>query len=167
MTSQAGSYKPRFNVVLFQPEIPGNTGAIGRTCVAFEAKLYLVRPLGFQIDEKRLRRAGLDYWPHLPFEIADHWDDLKTKIGDTRFWMFTRFADRDFATASFQPSDTIVFGSETTGLPKSLTELSPEQNLRIPTSRFVRSLNLASSVALACFELRNQLEQAEFASEMP
>ena len=149
MKPQAGSYNPRFNVVLYQPEIPGNTGAVGRTCVAFEAKLWLVKPLGFQIDEKKLRRAGLDYWPELAFETADHWEDLTAKIGQTNFWMFTRFAERDFASTDFTESDTLVFGSETSGLPKHITLMDPNRNLRIPTSKYVRSLNLASSVAVA------------------
>jgi len=82
----------KLNIVLFQPEIPGNTGAVGRTCVALGAKLWLVRPLGFRVDEKTLRRAGLDYWQHLDWEVADHWDDLLERLKPERIWFFTRFA---------------------------------------------------------------------------
>ena len=157
MNSQSGSYDARFNIVLHQPEIPGNTGAVGRTCVAVGAKLWLVRPLGFQLDEKKLRRAGLDYWLHLAFEIADSWEDLESKIGETRFWMFTRFAERDFEEVIFKTNDTLVFGSETSGLPSTLTSIEQTQNLRIPTTEYVRSLNLASSVAVAGYSVFRQL----------
>lgn len=149
---------PILNIVLHQPEIPGNTGAIGRTCVALDAKLWLVRPLGFRVDEKTLRRAGLDYWKHLDWEVADHWDDLVDKLGTTRFWFFSRFAEQSYLNVEFLPGDTLVFGSETSGLPQSLTDQHADQLLRIPTSDKVRSLNLATSVGVAAFEAIRQIK---------
>jgi tRNA (cytidine/uridine-2'-O-)-methyltransferase len=167
------------NIVLHQPEIPGNTGAIGRTCVALGAKLWLVRPLGFQIDEKTLRRAGLDYWQHLDWEVADHWDDLLDKLPPTRCWYFSRFATRSYTSVEYQRGDTLVFGSETTGLPKSIIDAAssqdsasparsdsasgdstalPDRLLKIPTTDLVRSLNLATSVGIAAFECARQFE---------
>jgi tRNA (cytidine/uridine-2'-O-)-methyltransferase len=149
--------QPLLNIVLYQPEIPGNTGAVGRTCVALGAKLWLIRPLGFRIDEKNLRRAGLDYWQHLDWEVADHWDGFLQQLGDRRLWMFSRFASKSYASIQFQRGDALVFGSETAGLPPSLTQAYAEQLLRIPTTDKVRSLNLATSVGIAAFEAARQL----------
>ena len=147
---------PRLNLVLFEPEIPGNTGAVGRTAVALGAKLWLVRPLGFRVDEKTLRRAGLDYWKHLDWEVADHWDDLCQRLGETRFWFFSRFATHSYTDVTYQEGDTLVFGRETSGLPDWLTEPHADRLLRIPTTEKVRSLNLATSVGVAAFEALRQ-----------
>ena len=154
-------YEPSFHIVLHQPEIPPNTGAIGRTCLALHAKLWLVRPLGFRIDEKSLRRAGLDYWQHLNWQVVDDWDELQAAYADSpvtenRLWMFTRTAQRDFAQAEFRGGDWLVFGSETSGLPPSLLG-DPGRNLRIPTFEQVRSLNLASAVAVAGYQAASQI----------
>jgi len=148
--------KPILNIVLYQPEIPGNTGAIGRTCVAIGAKLWLVRPLGFRIDEKTLRRAGLDYWQHLDWEVADHWEDLLERLRPERIWYLTRFAERSYDSIEFQLGDTLVFGSETIGLPSQLTSSVPDQNLRIRTTGNVRSLNLSCSVGVVSYEAVRQ-----------
>lgn len=148
---------PRLNIVLHQPEIPGNTGAVGRTCVGINAKLWLVRPLGFRVDEKSLRRAGLDYWQHLDWEVADHWDDLTERIGQTRFWFFSRFATQSYADIQYLEGDTLVFGSETSGLPDKLTKVNADRLLRINTTEHIRSLNLATSVGVAAFEAVRQL----------
>ncbi len=123
---------PLLNIVLHQPEIPGNTGAVGRTCVALGAKLWLVRPLGFRIDEKTLRRAGLDYWRHLDWEVADHWEDLVNRLPSSRLWYFSRFGRRSYLEAGFQHGDCLVFGSETRGLPKKLLEPAPELVCEFP-----------------------------------
>lgn len=155
--------KPILNVVLYQPEIPGNTGAIGRTCVALGAKLWLVRPLGFQVDQKTLRRAGLDYWQFLDWEVANHWEDLMARLANSpgfsenRMWLFSRFATTSYTTRKFELGDTFVFGCETSGLPKSLSEKYAERLLRIPTTGDVRSLNLATSVGIAAYEAARQL----------
>ena len=148
---------PRLNIVLHQPEIPGNTGAVGRTCVGVNAKLWLVRPLGFRVDEKSLRRAGLDYWQHLDWEVADHWDDFLERVGETRIWFFSRFATRSYTDVEYQEGDTLVFGSETSGLPEKLTEANSGRLLRINTTEQIRSLNLATSAGVAAFEAVRQL----------
>lgn len=153
------SPSPILNIVLYQPEIPGNTGAVGRTCVALGAKLWLVRPLGFRVDEKTLRRAGLDYWQHLDWEVADHWEDLLKRLNQpdaNRLWYFSRFAARSYTDIQYQQGDTFVFGAETSGLPNSLTDSVPDQLLRIPTTDQVRSLNLATSVGISAFEAARQ-----------
>ena len=162
MTASNDSHDPTtiLNIVLYQPEIPGNTGAVGRTCVALGAKLWLVRPLGFRIDEKTVRRAGLDYWEHLDLEVADHWDDLLVRLakaGETRLWYFSRFATKSYTSIEYQRNDTLVFGAETSGLPKSITEPNQERLLRVPTTDKVRSLNLATTVGVAGFEAARQL----------
>ncbi len=151
----AGS-DPLLNIVLYQPEIPGNTGAIGRTCVALGAKLWLVRPLGFRVDEKTLRRAGLDYWQYLDWEVADHWADLLIRLKPNRLWYFSRFAKKSYTNIRFVRGDTFVFGAETSGLPKSMTEPNQEWLLRVPTSDKVRSLNLATTVGVTAFEAARQ-----------
>ena len=151
------SPSPILNIVLHQPEIPGNTGAVGRTCVAIGAKLWLVRPLGFRVDEKTLRRAGLDYWQHLDWEVANHWEDLLERLAPQRLWLFSRFATKSYLDQEFEPADTMVFGSETAGLPKSITERYQDRLLRIPTTDKVRSLNLATTVGVASFEAVRQI----------
>ena len=105
-----------FHVVLHQPEIPQNTGNIGRTCVAVNAKLWLVRPVGVQLDESRLRRAGLDYWQHLQLETVSNWQSLQAALPDQPFWYFTRHAKRDFRQVLYEPDSVFVFGSETQGV---------------------------------------------------
>lgn len=151
------NYEPRLNIVLHQPEIPPNTGAIGRTCVALEAKLWLVRPLGFRIDEKTLKRAGLDYWQFLEWEVVDHWEQLRERLAAERFWLFSRFATKNYSHVNYQMGDCLVFGSETSGLPNKITAPNQESLLRIPVSQNVRSLNLASAVAVVGYEAARQL----------
>jgi tRNA (cytidine/uridine-2'-O-)-methyltransferase len=144
------------NIVLYQPEIPPNTGAVGRTCVAIGATLWLVRPLGFRIDDRTVRRAGLDYWQHLDCRIVDTWDDLCREIAGFQPWLFTRRADQCYLDVEFQSGDTLVFGAETTGLPNSIIDKFPGRGLRIPVSDQVRSLNLSNSVAVAAYEAVRQ-----------
>jgi tRNA (cytidine/uridine-2'-O-)-methyltransferase len=158
------SYVPRFHVVLYQPEIPPNTGAVGRSCVALSAKLWLVRPLGFRVDEATLRRAGLDYWQHLQWQVVDNWEQLGRELSDARLWFFTKTAARLFTAAEFRQGDALVFGSETSGLPPSLWRQAPDRALRIPTSPWVRSLNLSCSVAVAGYELQRQLDDSSAAT---
>ena len=142
---------------MHQPEIPGNTGAVGRTCVALGAKLWLVRPLGFRVDEKTLRRAGLDYWQQLDWAVVDHWDDLLSRLVPQRMWYFSRFASRSYTSVEYRRGDTLVFGSETTGLPKSMITSAADQVLRIPTTDRVRSLNLSCTVGVASYEALRQI----------
>src|SRR5262245_207490 len=117
-------YEPLLHVVLHEPQIPPNTGNIGRTCVAVGAKMWLVKPLGFSISEKQLRRAGLDYWPHLEWEVVENWDALAAQLAELleqrRAWFFTKTSQRPYLEARFEKGDMLVFGSETRGLPPEL-----------------------------------------------
>ena len=150
------SYKPRLHVVLFQPEIPHNTGAVGRTCVAVGAKLWLVRPLGFSVDDYHLRRAGLDYWQHLEWEVADDWDALQARLPERRPWLFSKTATRLYTDVSYAEGDTLIFGGESLGLPAARIEAAGDRVLRIPIRPEARSLNLSNSVAIAAFEAHRQ-----------
>lgn len=142
--------------MLYQPEIPQNTGNIGRTCVATGASLWIVRPAAFRLDDRSLRRAGLDYWQHLDFHVAAHWTELRERLPETperTYWYFSRFAKRSLWDAAPQHGDVLVFGSETSGLPDSLREAAGERALRLPTTEKVRSLNLATTVAVALYDV--------------
>jgi tRNA (cytidine/uridine-2'-O-)-methyltransferase len=154
-------YEPLLHVVLYQPEIPPNTGNIGRSCVAVGAKLWLVKPLGFQINEKQLRRAGLDYWPHLEWEAVENWEVLATRLAEplahSRAWFFTKTASRLYTTASYSKGDMLVFGSEASGLPAELLTQYSGQALRVPMRSQVRSLNLSATAALVMYEAVRQI----------
>lgn len=154
------TYEPVFHVVLYQPEIPQNTGNIGRTCLAVGAKLWLVRPLGFRLDQKSLRRAGLDYWQHLDWEAVDDWETLVDKLPAVRPWLFTKKAEQVYTNVSFRHGDVLVFGNEDTGLPATMRNEFHERLLRIPIRAPVRSLNLASAVAVALYEANRQCDDA-------
>ena len=149
-------YDPALHVVLVTPEIPHNTGSVGRTCVAVGAKLWLVRPLGFRMDDYYLRRSGLDYWPHLEWEAVDDWAALAGRLAGHRFWLFSKSAERGYAQVEYQRGDVIVFGSESQGLPESLRGQHREQLLRIPIRDEVRSLNLSNAVAIVLYEALRQ-----------
>jgi len=151
------AYAPRMHVVLFQPEIPYNTGSVGRTCVAVGAKLWLVRPLGFRVDDYYLRRAGLDYWQYLQWQVVDDWTELTGQLTVERHWYFTKCAQRPYTAACFAERDVLVFGRESQGLPSQLLQNRPERCLRIPTRPEVRSLNLSNCVAVAVYEVARQL----------
>jgi len=154
-------YEPLLHVVLYQPEIPPNTGNIGRSCVAIGAKLWLIKPLGFQIDEKQLRRAGLDYWPHLEWEAVENWDELAIKLSEPlsrrRVWLFTKTASRLYTTAAFEKGDMLVFGSESAGLPAELLTQYADQAVRLPMRKEVRSLNLSAAACAAMYEAVRQI----------
>ena len=155
-------YDPLLDVVLYQPEIPPNTGNIGRTCVAVGAKLWLIKPLGFQIDEKQVRRAGLDYWPHLEWEAVEDWAELALKLAEAlsrrRIWLLTKTAPRSYTTAAFQKGDILLFGSESSGLPPELLAVYSDRTLRIPMRREVRSLNLSAAAAAVIYEAIRQIQ---------
>lgn len=154
--SAGEKYQPAFHVVLFQPEIPYNTGSVGRTCVAVGAKLWLVRPLGFRVDDYYLRRAGLDYWQHLEWDVVDDWAALVAHLPEDRHWYFTKSARRTYHEAPLATGDVLVFGCESRGLPAELLAAHPDRQLRIPTRPQVRSLNLSNCVAVAAYELVRQ-----------
>jgi len=147
---------PLLHVVLFQPEIPQNTGSIGRTCVAVGAKLWLVRPLGFYVDDRHLRRAGLDYWKHVDWEIVESWYELRRRLPDSQVWCLTKKATRLVWDASFQPRDILLFGSETRGLPDRILNEQPSRNVKLPMRPQVRSLNLANTVNTVVYEAVRQ-----------
>ena len=119
----AVTHQVRLHVVLYQPEIPQNTGNVGRTCVAVGAKMWLVRPLGFRLDQHHLKRAGLDYWKHLQWEAVENWDALADALPLDRAWFYSKTARCPYTRAKVKEGDVLVFGSETQGLPASL--LSP------------------------------------------
>lgn len=153
-------YEPNFHVVLHEPEIPQNTGNIGRTCVATAAKLWLVKPLGFSMEERMVRRAGLDYWPHLEWEITENWGDVVDRLPDRRPWFLSKKADRSYTDVAFEQGDVLVFGCETQGLPESMLEANRDRCLRIPIRDEVRSLNLSNAVAVTLFEAMRQINTA-------
>ena len=159
MSESDSKYSPRLHVVLHQPEIAYNTGSVGRTCVAAEAKLWLVRPLGFRVDDYYLRRAGLDYWKRLVWEVVDDCAALETALPAGRRWLFTKKAERSFWSVDFAPGDVLVFGCESRGLPPALRAAHADATYGIPiASPHVRSLNLATAVAVVLYEARRQLE---------
>lgn len=156
---EGGSGEPlgrRFHVVLVEPEIAGNVGAVGRTCVAAGAMLWLVRPLGFLITDRHIKRAGLDYWPHLDWRAVDHLDEVVDALGRDRLWLFSTKATNAYTEAAFAPGDGLVFGPESRGLPASWIEERPGRALRIPIRPEARSLNLSNSVAIGLFEAARQ-----------
>ena len=155
-TDSPGS-NPSAHVVLYQPEIPQNTGNIGRSCVAVDAKLWIVRPASFDFSDKRVRRAGLDYWKHLDLEAVDAWDDLSNRLPAERMFFFSRFATRTIWDAEFERGDSFVFGRETSGLPPEIVGADHPHALRVPTPGNVRSLNLATTVGIVLFEQQRQL----------
>ena len=144
------------HIVLYQPEIPQNTGNIGRTCVATGASLWIVRPAAFRLDDASLRRAGLDYWQYVDLHIVAHWAELRERLPESdrrRYWYFSRFAQRTLWDADPGRGDGLVFGSETSGLPSSLREGAGNRAVRLPTSNRVRSLNLATTVGVAVYDI--------------
>lgn len=147
---------PLLHVVLHQPDIPQNTGNIGRTCVAVGAKLWLIRPLGFQLDERHLARAGMDYWDQLDWEAVDSWAEFRTKVPAGTVWCVENPAAKLLWDATFSPGDVLLFGSETRGLPKSLLDEFRATTVQLPMRPEVRSLNLASTVNTAVYEAVRQ-----------
>ncbi|WP_337174108.1 tRNA (cytidine(34)-2'-O)-methyltransferase [Paludisphaera sp.] len=143
---------PAFHVVLVEPEIAANAGAIGRTCVAVGAALWLVRPLGFLLDDRMVRRAGLDYWEHLDLRVVDSIDEVVAALGVDRLWWFSTRADRPYTDAPFRHGDALVFGPESRGLPRRRIEAAGDRAVRIPMRPEARSLNLANATAVGLYE---------------
>jgi len=145
------------DVVLVEPEIPQNTGNIGRTCVATGSKLWLVKPFGFELSDKYLRRAGLDYWQHLDYEIIESLDEMLERFAERRMWFVSRKATRLYTEVAYEQDDLLVFGKETFGLPEALLAQRADRAVRIPISPEARSLNLATAVAICGYEAARQL----------
>ncbi|MBR0379754.1 MAG: tRNA (cytidine(34)-2'-O)-methyltransferase [Mogibacterium sp.] len=147
------------HIVLVEPEIPPNTGNIARTAAATDSVLHLVKPLGFSLDEKSLRRAGLDYWPYVSLEVHESLSDFMEKYGDRRMWLSTTKGGMLYTQADYRDEDMILFGRETAGLPKDLIDARKEWTVRIPMSRDtrMRSFNLSNAANIVLFEALRQL----------
>ena len=146
-------------IVLLEPEIPPNTGNIARLCAATQSELHLVEPLGFQLDDRQLRRAGMDYWRHVQWRVWPHWPALVDHLGPSaRLWFIEQDAPRSYTQAAFRPQDVLVFGRETAGLPKPLLEANRDGWIDIPIAHpEARSLNLSNCVAIVLFEALRQI----------
>ena len=146
------------NIVLVCPEIHQNTGNIARTCAATGSRLHLVRPLGFEITDKALRRAGLDYWYLLDVKIYDSLEDFMARHGQDRLWMLSTKAPRSYTEAEFRDGDYLLFGPESKGLPEPFLEAHRDRCLKIPMVPDARSLNLSNAAAVTVYEALRQLD---------
>lgn len=145
------------NIVLVSPKIPQNTGTIGRSCVSVGATLHIIKPIPFELDEKRIRRAGLDYWPHLDLHVWGSLEDFHAAHPiNARHFFATTKTDTLYFDTPFQPGDFIYFGSEDTGLPETLMEQRPEGKITIPMKKEFRSLNQSNAVSILLFEAVRQ-----------
>lgn len=143
-------------ILLVEPEIPQNTGNIARTCALTRSRLNLVKPLGFSIEDRYLKRAGLDYWEYVDVKVWDSFNDFLAAHPDQRLWLATTKASKSYETVKYQMDDILVFGRETRGLPEKILEQFPEQQIRIPMLDIGRSLNLSNSAAILLFEALRQ-----------
>jgi len=146
----------KINIVLHEPEIPQNTGNIARTCAATGAALHLIRPLGFAIDDRKLKRAGLDYWHQLDITYYDNLDDFYAKHPDAKVYYFSTKARHLYTEVHYPDPVYIMFGKETKGLPEELLHANPNACVRLPMREGLRSLNLSNSVAIAVYEILRQ-----------
>lgn len=144
------------HIILHQPEIPQNTGNIGRTCVATGTSLHLIEPLGFRLNEKELKRAGMDYWERLDVTRYMDFNDFKEKHPGAKIWMATTKAKRSYTEVSFGMDDFIMFGKESAGIPEEILVENEENCIRIPMGNDIRSLNLSNSVAIVLYEALRQ-----------
>ena len=144
------------NIVLHEPEMPANTGNIGRTCVATGSRLHLIGPLGFQINDKMLKRAGLDYWPDLDVTVYDDFDDFMEKNPGARLYMATTKAKNVYTHVHYDENAYIMFGKESAGIPEEILVEHEEDCMRIPMNGDIRSLNLGNSVAIVLYEALRQ-----------
>ena len=153
------------NIVLVEPEIPMNTGNIARTCAATRSRLHLIEPLGFDISDRAVKRAGLDYWPMVDLTVYPDLDEFFRRNGQIDLWLATTKAPRDYTQASFRNGCWLFFGKETAGLPQAFREAHRERCLRIPMRPDARSLNLANSVAILTYEALRQQGFPELSGE--
>ncbi len=156
------------NIVLYEPEIPANTGNIGRTCVATGSRLHLIEPLGFRLDEKSLKRAGMDYWKDLDVTTYINFEEFLEKNPGAKIYMATTKAPRLYTDVSYEPDCYIMFGKESAGIPEEILVENQETAIRIPMIGEIRSLNLSNSVAVALYEAlrQNQFEAGGEADEV-
>lgn len=144
------------DIVLVHPTIPWNTGNIGRSCVSTNTHLHLVGPMGFELSDTKLKRAGLDYWPNLEYTVHDNIEIFLEKYPNRPKFLFSRFAEKLYWDVAYPKDAMLIFGSETQGLPEDFKNDHPDQLLRIPTPGKVRSLNLSTSVGIVLFEALRQ-----------
>ena len=146
----------KLNIVLFEPEIPANTGNIGRTCVATGTRLHLIEPLGFHLDEKAIKRAGMDYWSELDVTTYVNWEDFCEKNPGAKIYMATTKGRHVYTEVSYEPDCYIMFGKESGGIPEEILLENQETAIRIPMMNDIRSLNLSNSVAIVLYEALRQ-----------
>ena len=144
------------NIVLYEPEMPANTGNIGRTCVATNTRLHLIEPLGFKLNEKAIRRAGLDYWPKLDVTVYSDYQEFLEKNPGAKIYMATTKAPQVYTDVSYEPDCFIMFGKESAGIPEDILYNNQETAVRIPMINDIRSLNLSNSVAIVLYEALRQ-----------
>ena len=144
------------NIVLHEPEIPANTGNIGRTCVATNTRLPLIEPLGFRLNEKNLKRAGMDYWEHLDVRTYIDYNDFLEKNPGAKIYMATTKAPKVYTEVNYEPDCYIMFGKESAGIPEEILKANPDTCVRIPMIGETRSLNLSNSVAIVLYEALRQ-----------
>ncbi len=156
------------NIVLYEPEIPANTGNIGRTCVATGTRLHLIEPLGFRLNEKELRRAGMDYWQDLDVTRYVDWEDFLGKNPEAKIYMATTKGKHVYSEVSYEPDCYIMFGKESAGIPEEILIQHPKECIRIPMVGETRSLNLSNSVAIVLYEAlrQNHFENMELSGEL-
>lgn len=152
---------PILNIVMVEPEIPQNTGNVARTCAATGARLHLVGPMGFKIDDKKLKRAGLDYWSFLDITYYDSINEFFEKNPDGKFYYFTTKAQKVYTEPSYEENSFLLFGKETAGLPESLLAENKDTCVRLPMRGQARSLNLSNTVAVAVYEVLRQWDFPE------
>ncbi len=153
------------NIVLFEPEIPQNTGNIGRTCVATNTRLHLIGPLGFRLDEKSLKRAGMDYWKDLDVTVYDDYYDFCEKNPGVKIYYGTTKAKHRYTDVNFEEDCYMMFGKESAGIPEEILVENPDTCIRIPMLDHIRSLNLSNSVAIVLYEALRQHDFAGMQSE--
>lgn len=158
----------KLNIVLFEPEIPANTGNIGRTCVATGARLHLIEPLGFRLNEKEIKRAGMDYWKELDVIRYVNYHDFREKNPEAKIYMATTKGKYIYTEVAYEPDCFILFGKESAGIPEEILVKHPESCIRIPMMGETRSLNLSNSVAVVLYEAlrQNQFEHMKLEGEL-
>jgi tRNA (cytidine/uridine-2'-O-)-methyltransferase len=144
------------NVILYEPEIPANTGNIGRTCVATDTRLHLIEPLGFRLNDKTVKRAGMDYWEHLDVTRYDDWQDFMGRNPEAKIYFATTKGRHVYTEVSYEPDCFLMFGKESGGIPEEILVEHPDQCIRIPMIGETRSLNLSNSVAIVLYEALRQ-----------
>ena len=164
MNTRTGSEKMQLNIVLVEPEIPQNTGNIARTCAATNARLHLIEPFGFSVDDRSLKRAGLDYWHFLDITYYKSLDDFFERTSGEYFYYTTKALNRH-TDVSYPDGAYLLFGKETAGLPEELLKANPERCVRIPMQNDARSLNLSNSVAIGVYEVLRQWDYPELLCE--